>query len=315
MNKVPSIHFTALLGGANDDGPLCYLLEIDKCRILLDCGWDDQFQTEQLELLEKEIKKGIDCVLISHPDLAHLGALPYATGKLGLKAPVYATLPICKMGQMFFYDILLIKGEEENFTTFTLDDVDLIFNRFQNLKYSQRIKLEGFEDINITPYCAGHMIGGTLWKIQIETEEILYAVDYNHKRERHLNSSVLETFQRPSLLITDAFNSLSPSESRKTRDTQLIKSIKDTLAKNGDILLPVDTAGRVLELLLLLDREWKTLDMENAEIGFLSHTCENTLDFAKNQLEWFYKFSSLPSATFLLFCYPLLEENPFFIIF
>jgi cleavage and polyadenylation specificity factor subunit 2 len=29
------------------------------------------------------------------------------------------------------------------------------------------------------------MIGGTVWKITKETEEIVYAVDYNHKKERY----------------------------------------------------------------------------------------------------------------------------------
>ena len=38
--------------------------------------------------------------------------------------------------------------------------------------------------LSITPYAAGHMIGGTMWKIMKEGEEdIIYAVDYNHKKE------------------------------------------------------------------------------------------------------------------------------------
>ena len=47
----------------------------------------------------------IDAVLLSHPDVVHLGALPYVVGKLGLKCPVYATIPVYKMGQMFMYDL------------------------------------------------------------------------------------------------------------------------------------------------------------------------------------------------------------------
>ena len=47
----------------------------------------------------------IDAVLLSHPDVLHLGALPYAVGRLGLKCPVYATVPVYKMGQMFMYDL------------------------------------------------------------------------------------------------------------------------------------------------------------------------------------------------------------------
>lgn len=76
--------------------------------------------------------------------------------------------------------------------------------------------------ITITPYAAGHMIGGTMWKIVKDGEEdIIYAVDYNHKKERHLNGAVLETLSRPSLLITDSFNVLNAQTRRRERDTQL----------------------------------------------------------------------------------------------
>jgi cleavage and polyadenylation specificity factor subunit 2 len=40
------------------------------------------------------------------------------------------------------------------------------------------------EGITITPYAAGHLLGGTVWKISVDTEDIIYAVDYNHRNER-----------------------------------------------------------------------------------------------------------------------------------
>jgi Cft2 family RNA processing exonuclease len=49
-------------------------------------------------------------VLLSHPDPLHLGALPYAVGKLGLNCPIYATIPVYKMGQMFMYDLYQVKA-------------------------------------------------------------------------------------------------------------------------------------------------------------------------------------------------------------
>ena len=46
--------------------------------------------------------------------------------------------------------------------------------------------------LSITPYAAGHMIGGTMWKIMKEGEEdIIYAVDYNHKKEMQVIFYVL----------------------------------------------------------------------------------------------------------------------------
>jgi len=39
--------------------------------------------------------------------------------------------------------------------------------------------------LTITPYSTGHMVGGAMWRIVKEGEEdIIYAVDYNHKKER-----------------------------------------------------------------------------------------------------------------------------------
>lgn len=99
---------------------------------------------------------------------------------------------------------------------FTLDDVDVAFDKIVQLKYSQTIHLKGMHLYNyilgtklknlreefigsymyfcligkghglqITPLPAGHMLGGTIWKIIKDgEEEIVYAVDYNHKKER-----------------------------------------------------------------------------------------------------------------------------------
>jgi cleavage and polyadenylation specificity factor subunit 2 len=91
---MPKIQFTPLSGAHNED-PLCYILEIDDLCIMLDCGWDDKFDTNSSYF--KELTKYIDrieVVLLSHSDIAHSGALPYIYGKLGLKADIYATLPV-----------------------------------------------------------------------------------------------------------------------------------------------------------------------------------------------------------------------------
>ena len=53
------------------------------------------------------------------------------------------------------------------------------------------------EGIAITPLPAGHMVGGSIWKIVKEGEEdIIYAVDFNHKKEQHLNPFDVEKIQR-----------------------------------------------------------------------------------------------------------------------
>jgi len=69
------------------------------------------------------------------------------------------------------------------------------------------------------------MVGGTIWKIsKIGEGDIVYAVDFNHKKERHLNGSDLEKLGRPSLLILDCFNSTYSQPRRRSRDEALIST-------------------------------------------------------------------------------------------
>ena len=73
--------------------------------------------------------------------------MPYLVGHCGLKCPVYATIPVYKMGQMFMYDLHQSRSNSEDFTLFTLDHVDAAFDLFVQLKYDQSIPLEGFGKI------------------------------------------------------------------------------------------------------------------------------------------------------------------------
>eukprot|EP01104_Vermistella_antarctica_P017312 TRINITY_DN6110_c0_g1_i2.p1 TRINITY_DN6110_c0_g1~~TRINITY_DN6110_c0_g1_i2.p1 ORF type:complete len:859 (-),score=215.94 TRINITY_DN6110_c0_g1_i2:92-2518(-) len=286
------IHFTPLMG-ASDDGPLCYLLEIDEYKILLDCGWTEPFDVSMLASLAK-VAPQIDAVLVSHADIAHLGALPYAVGKLGLRAKIFMTLPVYKMGQMVMYDVYQSLFNESDFSTFDLDDVDLAFEFCTQLKYSQSAKLidaneQGGVPFKVTPYPSGRTLGGTAWRISLENEEIVYAVNYNHKKEQHLDPFDLNKnpqLMRPMLLVTDAYNTRVTGLLRKKLDNRLLENIVKTLRGSGNVLLPCDAAGRALELLLLLDGQWKKRKLGAYGLVLLHNTSGHTVDFAKSMLEW-----------------------------
>jgi cleavage and polyadenylation specificity factor subunit 2 len=294
------------LSGAMDESPPCYVLQVDEVRILLDCGWDEHFDMEVIKELRRHVHT-IDAVLLSYPDVAHLGALPYLIGKLGLNCPIYATIPVYKMGQMFMYDLYQSHYNMEDFDLFTLDDVDATFEKIIQLKYNQSVPLKGKGyGLTITPLPAGHMIGGTIWKImKVGEEDIIYANDFNHKKERHLNGCELEKLQRPSLFITDAFNANYQQARRRARDEKLMSNcrkcrkkesanwmisanILQTLRNNGNVLVAVDTAGRVLELAHMLDQLWRNKEsgLLAYSLALLNNVSYNVVEFAKSQIEW-----------------------------
>ncbi|KAI9013228.1 beta-lactamase-like protein [Gaertneriomyces semiglobifer] len=281
------IKFTPLSGAHNED-PLCYLLEIDEAKLLLDCGWRDAFDPEELNEL-KRVAKHVDAVLFSHADIEHLGAYPYALGKLGLNCPSYATVPIHDMGQVCMYDAYQSKCDVQEFNTFNLDHVDAAFEKMVQLRYSQPYSLSGkCKGITITAYGAGHTVGGTVWRIRKDTDEVVYAVDYNHKKDRHLNGTVLmtsDTISRPSVLITDSYNALNDQPLRKVRDAALLDTVTAALAANANVLIPVDSSTRVLELAFILEQYWSMERLQHPLI-FLSHQSYRTMSLARTMLEW-----------------------------
>uniref|UniRef100_A0A8C6KAJ4 Cleavage and polyadenylation specificity factor subunit 2 n=1 Tax=Nothobranchius furzeri TaxID=105023 RepID=A0A8C6KAJ4_NOTFU len=299
------IKLTAV-SGVQEESALCYLLQVDEFRFLLDCGWDENFSMDIIDAMKRYVHQ-VDAVLLSHPDPIHLGALPYAVGKLGLNCTIYATIPVYKMGQMFMYDLYQSRNNSEDFTLFTLDDVDSAFDKIQQLKYSQIVSLKGKgHGLSITPLPAGHMIGGTIWKIVKDgEEEIVYAVDFNHKREIHLNGCTLESISRPSLLITDSFNATYVQPRRKQRDELLLTNVMETLRGDGNVLISVDTAGRVLELAQLLDQIWRTKDagLGVYPLALLNNVSYNVVEFSKSQVEWM--------SDKLMRCFEDKRNNPF----
>lgn len=63
--------------------------------------------------------------------------------------------------------------------------MDSAFDKFKTVTYAQECHLTGRGDgIVVTPFQAGHSLGGAIWRIVKDTEQIVYAVDLNHSRER-----------------------------------------------------------------------------------------------------------------------------------
>ena len=280
------------ISGVHSEDPLCYILEIDDCKIMLDCGWDERFETDFLQALAR-VASSVDFVLLSHPDLPHLGALPYAVRRLGLDCPIISTRPVWQMGHLFMFDVFQSRKANEDFDVFSLDDIDSAFSedRFSHLKYSQRYDLPGKgAGISVTPYVAGHMLGGTIWKIQKDTEEIVYAVDCNKSRERLLNGTVLESVcdQRPAVLITDAFNAQYTQKAKMSaRVRELTECALSTLRNGGNVLMPIDTAGRVFEIMLILENRWKAEKLrEQYPLVLLHYEAKNVIHYGKIATEW-----------------------------
>eukprot|EP00775_Hariotina_reticulata_P011969 gene11969-12112_t len=286
-----ALTFTPLYGVQSNE-PQCYLLRLgNDLTVLLDCGWDEQFDTGLLDPLLRVVPQ-IDLVLLSHPDTWHLGALPYLVGKAGLQAPVYATAAVAKLGPMFMYDHHTSLHAVSDFTVFGPEDIDAAFEKINTVKHYQQLHLvvKGVA-ISIEGRPAGHMVGGTVWVMESGGEVAVYGVDTNHMKERHLNGGQLPSVPtRPLLLVVDAARAHAKPVSRSAREKQLEEHMLAVLRDDGNVLLPVDSAGRMLEVMLVLDRMWSNWSRQKESkpytLALLSPVASSTLHAARGLLEW-----------------------------
>ncbi|OHT01772.1 hypothetical protein TRFO_31289 [Tritrichomonas foetus] len=281
-NEATSISFQAL-SGAKNECPFAYLLHIDEYTILLDCGWSDSFDPSELSSLIDCCTR-IDAVLISHPCIEHIGALPYLCQHHGLSAPIYATYPVSSLGAYLMYDHYCNKLEEGNFNLFSASDIRRTFDSIETMTYQQECTLG--ENIIITPYKAGRSIGGAVWRIVKGQNEIIYSNSIYNGNDRHLggfDQAVISQWH-PTLWIVDA-RADDRGGDEKAIETRFFKPIFDKLNDNKIVLFPVDGLARTLEVLIHLNDEWIKRNIQ-APIYFLSHSSSQIYNAVNQLTEW-----------------------------
>jgi len=179
--------------------------------------------------------------------------------------------------------------------------------------------------LSITPHKAGHLIGASYYILKrfIDETEVVVAPIYHHAKEKHLDSSTLFTYGTacdvlitncggPSGLLGQLYSPLNDNNyndntnpnrmmmmrNKKNKailnkpsvgrdEGELVETILSTLRRGGNVLLPVDASGRVLELIYLLNQHWEKHRLSSAyNLCWVGSMVHNTIEFVKSQLEW-----------------------------
>lgn len=302
------IRFTPISGARQEVAPSCYLLEIDQCKILLDCGCLYDFDMSHMESLRK-LAKSINIVIISHADIKHLGSLPYLFDNLGCSCPILVTVPVHHFGMFVLNDA--VESYRNTFgkeldSEYKFANIEKLFDQMIMLRYSQPFIVQSgpAKGISLTAFPAGHSIGGSIWKIKKNNEDIIYAINFNHRREAHLDGASFETMisQSTTVLIGDAKSALNVPVLRKNRDQSLIDDTLSTLKQGGNVLIPIDAVCRALEIIQILNQKWMELKL-SFSIVFLSYNSRKIIEIARGLIEWM--------GVAMMKSFEQFKENPF----
>lgn len=279
-----------------DDGSFscrASLLVFDnELKILADPSWNGK-NVDDILFLEEHLKQ-VDLILLSHSTPEFIGGYVLLCVKfpaLMSNIPIYSTLPVNQLGRISTVEYYRSSGVlgPVNSAIMEIVDVDEWFDKIKPLKYFQTLSL--LENrLVLTPYNAGHTLGGTFWLICKRLEKIIYAPAWNHSKDSFLNGASflssttgnpLSSLVRPTALITNT--DLGSVVSHKKRTEKFLQLVDATLANGGAVLLPTTLSGRFFELLHLVDEH---LQGAPIPVYFLSFSGTKVLNYASNLAEW-----------------------------
>ena len=297
-----------VLGAGQDVGRSCIVVRIggDKT-VMLDCGihmgYNDHRRFPDFKQLAKfhnnptSYNQIIDCIIISHFHLDHVGALPYFTEHahpIKFNKPILMTHPTKAICPILLQDWSKIQRKQElqqnkyrrnrNHTQigYSSDDVIRSISKSTGLSLHEIYTLSpGF---TIKTFYAGHVLGAAMFLIEYNGLSVLYTGDYNMTPDRHLGCAQIDRC-RPDLMITESTYATMIRESRRIRERNFFTKVHRCIIDGGKVLIPVFALGRAQELMILLESYWDRMDL-NIPIYFSAGLAQKANDYYKFFVNW-----------------------------
>ncbi|HEY8934445.1 MAG TPA: MBL fold metallo-hydrolase [Cyclobacteriaceae bacterium] len=253
------------LGAAGTVTGSRFLLDIEKSRVLFDCGL---FQgSKELRLRNWDSfpvpADSIDAVVISHAHIDHTGYLPRLV-KEGFKGPIYCTRPTADLMEIMLLDSAKLQEEEASFAyekgyskhaipqpLYTTQDAESVFPLIQKYNYEERFRLA--DNIEIVYKDAGHLLGSAITEFHIkgntQSKTIVFSGDLGRNNDIMLRPpAIIENAD--ILFIESTYGNKNNPALNPEGDLERI--VKETFAKGGVVLIPAFAVGRTQVLLYYL---------------------------------------------------------------
>lgn len=256
-------------GGARTVTGTSFLLEAAGKKILLDCG---MFQGGK-KLRERNFSHylfdpaEIDYIILSHAHIDHSGLIPRLV-KDGFRGRIVATPATVDLAGVMLPDSGYIQMMEAEWTNrknmragrplveplYTIEDAQEALKYFEGVDYYTTYAIS--PQINLTFYDAGHILGSAITELTIyeneQTLKLVFSGDLGKSNQPIIRDP--DIIEEADYLIIESTYGTRDHEQEEQRQEILKRVILETLARQGNIVVPSFAVGRTQDMLYCLSR-------------------------------------------------------------
>ena len=258
------------LGAAQNVTGSRHLVEVNGCRVLIDCGLyqERQFLKRNWEPFAV-VPESINAVLLTHAHLDHCGLLPKLVRE-GFKGRIYCTQATAEIARVILLDSAKIqeedaehkrkrhekegrKGAFPEVPLYTIKDAEACFPLFEPVKYGQSLKLnDGVEFV----FCdAGHVLGSSMIRVDAgnngDKRTVLFTGDVGRPGRPILPDPSIPQ-EVDYLVIESTYGDRVHCDSGDIKK-QIAEVINSTQTRGGNIVVPSFALERSQEILFYIN--------------------------------------------------------------
>lgn len=259
----------------------CHILHINGKTVLLDCGLyqgrgEKDFENEEFDFNPKEV----DYVILSHAHIDHSGRIPLLY-KMGFKGDILSTEATKDLCNIMLPDSGHIHESEvewknrkrkrqglktlEPLYTFKLAELSL--SLFRAFPYDEMIEV--FDGLKIRFRDAGHLLGSAIVELYItekdqEEVKLVYSGDLGNLNKSIIKDPTIINHTDYLIIETTYGDRVHPEIKEDLKE--LLRIIKETFARGGNVIIPSFAVGRTQEILYELNKYVENEDLKDISV-------------------------------------------------
>lgn len=282
------------LGAATTVTGSKFLLSSDKSKVLVDAGLFQGLREDRRKNWNPfpVDPASIDAIVLTHAHLDHCGYLPLLV-RQGFGKKIFATDYTIKLATVILRDSAKLQMEDAKYAAekgfskhpiplplYNLDDVEKTLDHFSEVSFRAPVNLT--EDVSVTFFPSGHILGSAYVLLEVVGKEILFTGDMG--RDNHPLLSPPDT---PPSIALDAVVTESTYGDRvhESNPTTFADEINFAIKRGGSILIPAFAVDRTEVILMALRELIDSGSIPNIPIFVDSPMALTALDFYREAVE------------------------------